>query len=174
VYLPNAKREDAIPFMITIFHDEPGIYFENIGQQVEATWKLVIEIDVRAIDARFLQLEDYERTQNLCENTHEDIQPACQNVMQIAGKDIAKLKLLIERLNTLYHTPKLKRGLINVISSISKTLFGTMDAEDATLINEQLRLLQNKQLTLQHVTQNQIKILNATIGHRKSRKDNSL
>jgi len=40
-----------------------------------------------------------------------------------------------------------------------------MDAEDATSINEQLRLLQNKQLTLQHVTQNQIKILNATIGH---------
>jgi len=32
-------------------------------QQVEATWKLVIEIDVLAIDARFLQLEDYrERT----------------------------------------------------------------------------------------------------------------
>jgi len=64
--------------MITTFRDEPGI-FENTGQlqQVEATWKLVIEIDVRAIDARFLQLEDYrERTQNLCENTHENIQPA--------------------------------------------------------------------------------------------------
>jgi len=154
--------------MITAFHDTPGIYFENIGQlqQVEATWKLVIEIDVRAIDARLLQLEDYrERTKNFCENTHENIQPACQNVMQIAEKDITKLKLLIERLNTLYQTPKLKRGLINVIGSISKTLFGTMDAEDATLISEQLRLLQNKQLTLQHVTQNQIKILNATIGH---------
>jgi len=132
--------------MITTFRDEPGIYFENTGQlqQVEATWKLVIEIDVRAIDARFLQLEDYhERTQNLCENTHEDIQPVYQNVMEIAEKDIAKLKLLIERLNTLYQTPKLKRGLINVIGSISKTLFGTMDAEDATLINEQLKLLQN-------------------------------
>jgi len=47
--------------MITTFHDEPGIYFENTGQllQVEATWKLVIEIDVRAIDERFLQLENY-------------------------------------------------------------------------------------------------------------------
>jgi len=40
-----------------------------------------------------------------------------------------------------------------------------MDAEDAILIYEQLKLLQNKQLTLQHVTQNQIKVLNATIGH---------
>jgi len=50
-----------------------------------------------SIDARFLQLEDYrERTQNLCENIHEDVQPACQNVMQITEKDIAKLKLLIK------------------------------------------------------------------------------
>jgi len=92
--LTDAKREEATPLMITTFRDEPGIYFENTGQlqQVEATWNLVIEIDVRAIDARFLQLEDYhKRTQNLCENTREDIQPVCQNVMQIAGKDITKI-----------------------------------------------------------------------------------
>jgi len=48
------KWEDASLFVIITFHDEPGIYFENTGQlqQVEAT--LVIEIDVLAIDARFL------------------------------------------------------------------------------------------------------------------------
>jgi len=43
--------------------------------------------------------------------------------------------------------------LINVIGSISKTLFGTMDPEDVTLINEQIRLLQNKQLTLYSMLQ---------------------
>jgi len=95
------------------FHYEPRIYFENTGQiqQVEATWKLAIEIDVLAIDARFLQLEDYcEQIQKLCEKIHENIQPTCQNV--IIEKDSAKLRLLIERLNTLYQIPKLKRGLI--------------------------------------------------------------
>jgi len=49
-----------------------------------------------------------------------------------------------------------------------------MDAEDAILIDEQLRLLQNKQIILQHVTQNQIKILNANRTHRKPRKNISL
>jgi len=66
--------------VITTFHDDPRIYFENTGQlqQVEATWKLVIEIDVLAIDVRFLQLEDYcEQTQKLCEKIHENIQPTC-------------------------------------------------------------------------------------------------
>jgi len=95
----------------------------------------------------------------------KNIQPTCQNVMQVIEKNSAKLKLLIECLNTLYQTPKLKRSLINVIESISKTLFGTMDAKDVTLINETIKLLQNKQLTMQHVSQNQIKVLNATIGH---------
>jgi len=50
-------------------------------------------------------------------------------------KDNAKLTLLINCLNT-HCTPNLKRGLINVIESISKTLFGTIDAEDVILINE--------------------------------------
>jgi len=130
---------------VITFHDEPGIYFKNTGQlqQVEATWKLVTEIDVLAIDARFLQLEDYrEQTQKLCEKIHENIQPTCQNVMQVIEKDSAKLRL-IERLNTLYQIPKLKRRLLNVIGSVSKTL-GTINAEDATLINEQIKLLQNK------------------------------
>jgi len=83
-------------------------------------------------------------------------------------KDNTKLTLLMDRLNTIYQTPNLKRGLINAIGSISKTLFGTMDAEDAEKIDEQIKLLQNKQQTLQHATKNQIKILNATIGHIKS------
>jgi len=67
----------------------------------------------------------------------------------------------------MYQTPNLKRGLINAIGSISKTLFGTMDAEDVKKIDEQIKLLQNKQV-IQHATKNQIKILNATIGHIKS------
>jgi len=60
--------------VITTFHNESEIYFENTGQlqQVEATWKLVIEIDVLVIDARFLQLEDYrEQTQKLCKKNSQ-------------------------------------------------------------------------------------------------------
>jgi len=55
------------------------------------------------------------------------------------------------------------RGLVDGIGSIAKSLFGTMDANDEKLINEQI--LQNKQLTLQHAAQNQITVLNTTIAH---------
>jgi len=43
-----------------------------------------------------------------------------------------------------------------------------MDVEDAERIDEQIKLLQNKQQIIQHATKTQIKILNATIGHIKS------
>ncbi|KAL6418438.1 hypothetical protein ACFW04_012092 [Cataglyphis niger] len=58
-----------------------------------------------------------------------------------------------------------RRGLINGIGSIAKSLFGTMDANDEKRINEQLDLLENRQQIIQHVTKNQIKILNNTIAH---------
>jgi len=43
-----------------------------------------------------------------------------------------------------------------------------MDAEDAERIEEQIKLLQNKQQITQHATKTQIKVLNATIGHIKN------
>jgi len=58
--------------------------------------KTRIEIDVLAIDAKFLQLDYHEQIQKLCEKIHENIQPTCQNVMQVIEKDSAKLRLLIE------------------------------------------------------------------------------
>jgi len=59
--------------------------------------------------------------------------------------------------DALYKTPNNKRGLINAIGTISKTLFGTIDANDERIINEQLNLLRNNQQTLQHTIKKSIK-----------------
>jgi len=67
--------------------------------------------------------------------------------------------------NTIYRPPtNRRRGLIDGIGSIAKSLFGTMDANDEKLINEQIQLLQNKQLMLQHAVQNQLTVSNS-IAH---------
>jgi len=57
-----------------------------------------------------------------------------------------------------------KRRLINGLGSIAKTLFGTMDADDEQLINEQLTLLHNINEAIQHALKNQIKVINSTIA----------
>ncbi|KAL6264212.1 hypothetical protein P5V15_004297 [Pogonomyrmex californicus] len=57
-------------------------------------------------------------------------------------KDNEKLTQLFTRLRTIYYTRDSKRGLINAIGTISKTLFNTMDAEDEEHLNEQIQMLQ--------------------------------
>jgi len=72
----------------------------------------------------------------------------------------------MDRLQTIYGTEiNKRRGLINGLGSIAKTLFGTMDADDEQLINEQLMLLHNNNEATQHALKNQIKVINSTIAH---------
>jgi len=134
--------------------------------QIKSVWKLVIELDIGTIEIRYQQLQDYiKKTEERCERLTGDTRQTCQNIMRIIHKDEAKLTLQLTHLRTLYRIPSDRRGLINAIGMISKTLFGTMDADDAKIVNEQLELLRNDQKTTQHAVQNQLKILDATIGH---------
>jgi len=55
------------------------------------------------------------------------------------------LKNIMTQIRTSYRLPiNRRRGLIDGISSIAKSLFGTMDANDKKLINKQIRLLQKR------------------------------
>jgi len=83
------------------------------------------------------------------------------------------LKNIIIQIRTIYRSlTNKRRGLIDGIDSITKSLFGTMDANDEKLINAQIQLLQNKQLTLQHAVQNQVTVLNNNRAYRKHRNHN--
>jgi len=73
------------------------------------------------------------------------------------NKDNAKLALLLTHLRALYKIPNDKRELIDTIGTISKTLFGTMDADDERVINEHLNLFANNQQTLKHAIKKSIK-----------------
>lgn len=91
---------------------------------------------------------------------------ACNNLDIIAKREAKYLKNVMTQIQTIYKPPtNRRRGLIDGIGSIAKTLFGTMDANDEKHINEQLNLLENKQQTLQHVVRTQIKVVNNTIAH---------
>lgn len=63
----------------------------------------------------------------------------------------------------MYRVSNGKRG--NAIGTISKTLFGTMVAEDSAYIHKQLQLLQNWQKLMRHVAKDQLKVINATFGY---------
>ncbi|XP_072758153.1 uncharacterized protein [Anoplolepis gracilipes] len=152
------------------FSNEAGMYFEKIGKvnQVESAWKMVIKLDITALSHRHQQLQGYmAQTRALCYDKplEENMKDAC-DTLQLIEKDNEQVTTLLTRIKTIYQTSeKPRRGLIDGLGTIAKTLFGTMNANDERIIKEQMNLLQGKQQTLQHVMKNQIKVLNATIAH---------
>ncbi|KAL6263045.1 hypothetical protein P5V15_005863 [Pogonomyrmex californicus] len=95
------------------------------------TWKLIIKLDINPLEKRAQQMENYlDQISEQCKSIIGLVQFTYKNIMQIIQKDNAKLTQLLTRLGTIYYTRDSKRGLINAIGAISKTLFGTMDAED--------------------------------------------
>lgn len=88
------------------------------------------------------------------------------NLLSVLKREDDRVAKLIDRLSVIYkENVNKRRGLVDGIGSVAKSLFGTMDAEDERRINEQLMLLQNNQNVLNHVTRNQLKVLNSTIAH---------
>jgi len=98
--------------------------------QIESVWKLMIELDVGAIEIKYQQFQDYKNTEKRCKRLTKTSNRR-QNIMKIIQKDEAKLTLQLTYLRALYKNPSDRRRLINAIRMISKTLFGTMDADDA-------------------------------------------
>ena len=156
------------PYHIQKFIDNPGIYYEEIGRlhQIEAHWKLVIRMDIASLVPRLDHItKNIERIDKTCRSMIANVE-TCENLHEILEKKHSKTEHLIHTIQTIYKTPTNKRrGLIDGIGSIAKTLFGTMDADDEKTINEQMTLLGNQNAATKHAVEKQLKVINATIAH---------
>ena len=145
------RTEAKSPVEIEQFSLEPGMYFEGIGELnlIDSKWKLVIKLDISSLEQRQKQIKEWIERADSARDTIHPTRPErikFTNLLGLIKKDDDRLTLLINRLYSIYSsTTDRKRGLINGIGSLAKTLFGTMDAEDEKLINEQVALIQNNQ-----------------------------
>ncbi|XP_036148955.1 uncharacterized protein LOC118647693 [Monomorium pharaonis] len=123
-------------------------------------------MDIASLAPRLEHItKSIERTDIMCKSLLANVK-TCKNLHGILDKGHNKTKHLIHTIQMVYRTPTDKRrGLINGVGSIAKTLFGTMDADDEKTINEQLTLLENNNAVTKHAVENQLKVINATIAH---------
>jgi len=108
---------------------------------------LVVEINLARVNEKYEKSKMYiAQTDALCRKSAID--HICTNYMGIVQKELKQLSRLIKTISTIYVTSTNKRrGLIDGLGTVAKALFGTMDANDDKLINEQLHLLANRQHT---------------------------
>lgn len=129
---------------------------------------MVVKIDIAAINIRFKRIkENLQDTNDLCNEIYnKTTKQPCRNMNLIIEKSINQSTELIRQINTIYKKPTDKRrGLVDGIGNIAKTLFGIMDAEDEKHITEQVNLIKSKEQTIQHVVKTQIKVLNTTLTY---------
>src|SRR5436190_43972 len=149
------------------FKYSPGIYFEKIGRlhQIKDSWKLVAKLDLSTLHKRYEHLDIYIKdTEELCAHLkfgYPKDRFACTRFKSIVEREIKYLRDLLKQLRTTYRasTMRRRRGFIDGIGTLAKSLFGTMDANDEKHINEQINLLETNQQTLQHATKTQLKIM---------------
>lgn len=126
-------------------------------------------MDTTAITERCKQVHAHlNQTRQLCQTGKKLIftEAMCENLDRLATRTLDQINERTDLINNIYTTKTIKRrGLVDGIGSIAKNLFGTMDANDEKIINEQLALLENNQEVLRHAVTHQIGVLNKTIGH---------
>lgn len=87
--------ETISPAKIEYFSQEPGLYYEQIGELnlIETNWKLVIKINITAIKIRFKYIkENIQDTNNICDEIYNKTTIyLCQNMKVVIGKSINQL-----------------------------------------------------------------------------------
>ena len=120
------------------FQYSPGIYFEKIGRLhiIKDTWKLVVKLDLSILHKRYEHLDTYIKdTEELCVHLKfgdPKDRFACTRFKSIAEREIQYLRDLLKQTQTIYKASNMRkrRGFIDGIGTLAKSLFGTMDAND--------------------------------------------
>lgn len=81
-----------------------------------------------------IDLDEYDRTLNNLGQTLNLIQDPDVDILK--NTTLAKFRNLQTKLRTLYPKSRAKRGLVNGLGTVIKTITGNMDAEDANRLNE--------------------------------------
>lgn len=129
------------------------------------------------MDNRIILLSNFANRQlKICELPKIDIdialKNACKTMNTLARQEIDHAQQLFKHIDTTYKQQTNKRrGLIDGLGSIAKSLFGVMDANDDKLIKEQLALIENQDI-ISHATKNQLHVLNVTIAHIQKLEEN--
>ena len=126
---------------IRVANEAAGIHFTHLGELyiVTDSWKIVTHLKMDTLLERNRQLASYmNQLQRRCENEIA-IQFTCGEHLDPLLRRAEKLYKRVDQVSEMpTYVPNKQRGLISGIGTLAKTIFGTMDADDAEQINNHL------------------------------------
>lgn len=168
-----------LPYSIDEFRSETTIFYENQGELriVGANWEFITYLSLANYDERYekLKLEINNMTNHcdfklsdfdICTRFDYTLNTMFQEVaLQREQMYEAIGRYAEEPLALVRHYPafRQKRGLINIVGSAWKTLFGVCDDECTKEANAHIERIENSNSRILHLVKNQTTVVKATI-----------
>jgi hypothetical protein len=155
---------------MNIYRESPGVYFEDLGHATlsNTAWIIVVYVPIQTTDSETSDLEQHvhyiDRT---CSRTIVKNWTACSNFSDIMAHKPQQIRKTQQLLSDIAQGGeggrRHKRGLFNFVGKISKTLFGTMDDDDAQFYHDQIERLEQGTTTLTQLGKRQLIIVKSTL-----------
>ncbi|KAL4085363.1 hypothetical protein QTP88_027222 [Uroleucon formosanum] len=161
------------PYRISRLTQENGMYFENQGplRLTNSDWKLLIYVKLDNFNQRTKDTMDfYKRTLIICNDltiAYEGMFKTTCNNFKLTSNSLEremsrKRFYMLQSIDETDTVTREKRGLVNLVGRVQKTLFGTLDDTDAELYDRQIEKLQSSQQNLLKIIDKQTSVLKAT------------
>ncbi|KAE9522101.1 hypothetical protein AGLY_017489 [Aphis glycines] len=166
------------PYTIEEFKNETSIFYENQGEIriIGAHWELVTYIPLSDYDLRHYQLElEIKHMDEHCKGNMTDHEMCSKydNVLKTTFNEISVQRtqmyesigryLLPTGEHTTLRSVRSKRGLINIIGSAMKTLFGVCDEECAEETLRHIDKVEGTNERMIHVIKDQTTVVKSSI-----------
>jgi hypothetical protein len=167
----NPPTQEEPGYQVEKYGESTGIYYEGQGQLslYNTEWQVVVYANLKEIDNRSNEIELYLKHINtLCQDIAIRNWTDCYHFPEIAKEKLQRLKktenLIIEVSDRRSRKPRRRRGVFNFIGEVSKVLFGTLDNEDATYYNEQIKHFEENSDDLTRLLRQQLVVVRSTLG----------
>jgi hypothetical protein len=153
------------------YDESPGTYYENLGEVAlfNTEWKTMVYLNLNAMDRESERLEQYiDHINKLCLTTEIRNWRDCNHFEAIARHKLNQIKgserLLKDLIESDVTPHRRRRGIFNFIGEISKVLFGTLDSDDASYYNDQIRRFEKNREDITDLMKQQLSIIKASLG----------
>ncbi|CAI6377712.1 unnamed protein product [Macrosiphum euphorbiae] len=161
------------PYQTSKLSQENGMYFENQGplRLTNSDWKLIIYVKLDNFNQRTKEtMYFYDKTIKLCDDltiVYEGMfKTLCENFkiasISLEQEVTRKRVYMLQSIDETDTITRVRRGLVNLVGRIQKTLFGTLDDTDAETYDKQIEELQTSRNNLLKIVEKQTSILKAT------------
>lgn len=151
---------------ITKIEKSPGIYYEEITyiKFQETSWDLITYLDLNIFEDKLRFLDNsYSKISTLCQHKSLLDLSLCKTHLKTIHQLLSNMNSKEQTLKIFISHNRVKRAWLNIVGSAFKTIFGTMDQQDADYYNNAINNVTQHERQLINLFKQQIHVVQSTI-----------